>query len=87
MEHVWAKILQFHRRLVGWAGASEPLAHKKIDENVGAHFNEVRTIIFSKKYVKVLYMRFHSYKVVLCAPIPTGLRTPDFRSCSMRYSL
>ena len=27
--HVWAKILQFHRRLVGWAGATEPLAHNK----------------------------------------------------------
>ena len=30
----------------------------------------VRTIIFSKKYVKVLYMSFHSYMVVFCAPIP-----------------
>ena len=30
----------------------------------------VRTIIFSKKYVRVLYMSFHSYMVVFCAPIP-----------------
>ena len=29
VEHVWAKILQFHRRLVGWAGATEPPAHNK----------------------------------------------------------
>ena len=27
MEHVWAKIPQFYRRLVGWAGATEPPAH------------------------------------------------------------
>ena len=47
----------------------------------------VRTIIFSKKYVWVLYMGFHSYRVVFCAPIPTGPRTPDFGSCSMSYSL
>ena len=30
----------------------------------------VRTIIFSKKYVRVLYMSFHSYMVVFCDPIP-----------------
>ena len=35
-----------------------------MDENVGAHFNVVRTIIFSKKYVRILYMSFHSYRVV-----------------------
>ena len=29
-------------------------------------------------------MSFHSYRVVFCAPIPMGPRTPDFRSCSMR---
>ena len=29
VEHVWAKIPQFHRRLVGWAGAIEPPAHNK----------------------------------------------------------
>ena len=29
MEHVWAKIPQFHRRLVGSAGATEPPAHNK----------------------------------------------------------
>ena len=32
-------------------------------------------------------MSFHSYSVVFCAPISTGLRTPDFGSCSMSYSL
>ena len=32
-------------------------------------------------------MSFHSYKVVFCAPILTGPRTPDFGSCSMSYSL
>ena len=32
-------------------------------------------------------MSFHSYRVVFCAPIPTGPRTPDFGSCSMSYSL
>ena len=31
------------------------------------HCNVVRIIIFSKKYVRVLYMSFHSYKVVFCA--------------------
>ena len=29
VEHIWAKIPQFHRRLVGWAGATEPPAHNK----------------------------------------------------------
>ena len=29
VEHVWAKIPQFHRRLVGWTGATEPPAHNK----------------------------------------------------------
>ena len=29
VEHVWAKIPQFHRRLVSWAGATEPPAHNK----------------------------------------------------------
>ena len=29
VEQVWAKIPQFHRRLVGWAGATEPPAHNK----------------------------------------------------------
>ena len=29
VEHVWAKIPQFHRRLVAWAGATEPPAHNK----------------------------------------------------------
>ena len=29
VEHVWAKIPQFHRRLVGWAVATEPPAHNK----------------------------------------------------------
>ena len=47
----------------------------------------VGTNIFSKKYVRVLYVSFHSYRVVVHAPIPTGPRTPDFGSCSMSYSL
>ena len=29
-------------------------------------------------------MRFHSYRIVFCSPIPTGLRTPDFGSYGMR---
>ena len=29
VKHVWAKIPQFHRRLVGWAGATLPPAHNK----------------------------------------------------------
>ena len=29
-------------------------------------------------------MSFHSYRVVFCAPIPTGSRTPDFGSCSFK---
>ena len=29
VEHVWAKIPQFHRRLVGWAGATKPPAQNK----------------------------------------------------------
>ena len=29
VEHVWAKFPQFRRRLVGWAGATEPPAHNK----------------------------------------------------------
>ena len=32
-------------------------------------------------------MSFHSYRVVFCAPIPTGPRTSDFGSYSMSYSL
>ena len=31
-------------------------------------------------------MSFHSYRVVLCAPIPTGPRTPDFGSCIISYT-
>ena len=31
-------------------------------------------------------MSFHSYRVVFSAPMPTGLRTPDFGSCSMSYT-
>ena len=30
-------------------------------------------------------MSFHSYRVVFCAAIPTGPRTPGFGSCSMSY--
>ena len=29
VEHVWVKFPQFHRRLVGWAGTTEPPAHNK----------------------------------------------------------
>ena len=29
VDYVWAKIPQFDRRLVGWAGATEPPAHNK----------------------------------------------------------
>ena len=68
-------------------GCSRATCSKLIDENVGAHFNVVRTVIFSKKYVRVLYMSFHSYRVVFCAPIPTGPRTPDFGSCSIAFKL
>ena len=32
-------------------------------------------------------MSFHSYRVVFCAPIPTGPRTTDFGSCCMSYGL
>ena len=32
-------------------------------------------------------MSFHSYRVVFYAPIPTGLRTPDFGYCSMSYCM
>ena len=31
-------------------------------------------------------MSFHCYRVVFCAPIPTGPRTPDFGSCSVSYT-
>ena len=31
-------------------------------------------------------MSFHSYRVVFCASITTGPRTPDFGSYSMRYT-
>ena len=31
-------------------------------------------------------MSFYSYRIVFCAPSPTGPRTPDFGSCSMSYS-
>ena len=41
--------------------------------------------MISKKYVRVLYMSFHSYRVVFYVSIPTGPRTPDFGSCSMSY--
>ena len=42
--------------------------------------------MFSKKYFRVLYMSFHSYRVVFCAPIPMRLKTPDFGTCSMSYT-
>ena len=42
--------------------------------------------IFKKICQGTLY-EFYSYRVVFCAPIPTGPRTPDFGSCSMSYSL
>ena len=29
VEHVWAKIPRYHRRLVSWAGATEPPAHNE----------------------------------------------------------
>ena len=31
-------------------------------------------------------MSFHSYRLVFCAPIPMGLRTPDFGTCIMSYT-
>ena len=46
------------------------MSARRIYENIGSYFNVVRTIIFSKKYVRVLYMSFHSYMVVFWAPIP-----------------
>ena len=48
--------------------------------------DNIRTIIFSKKYVRVLYMSFYSYRVVFY-PYSTGPRTPDFGSCSISYRL
>ena len=35
-------------------------------------------IIFSKKYVRILYMSLDSYKVVLCAPISNGTVNSQF---------
>ena len=32
-------------------------------------------------------MSFQSYRVVFCAPIPTGPRTTNFGSCCMSYGL
>ena len=32
-------------------------------------------------------MSFLSYKVVFCAPIRTGPRTPDFGCCSIAFKL
>ena len=43
-------------------------------------------LYFQKKSVRVLYMSFHSYRVVFCAPIIMGPRTLDFRSCTMSYT-
>ena len=31
-------------------------------------------------------MSLHSYRIVFYDPVPTGLRTPDFGSCSMSMS-
>ena len=42
-------------------------------------------LYFQKKYVKVLYMCFHNDRVVFCAAIPMGPRTPNFASYSMSY--
>ena len=67
--------MSFHSYRVVFC-APIPTGPRTPDENVGAHFNVVRTIIFSKIYVRVLYMSFHSYRVVFCAPIPTGPRLP-----------
>ena len=87
MEHVWAKIPLFHRRLVGWVGATEPPAHNKSMRMYVPISMWYGLLYLLKKYVNVLYMSFHSYMVVFCAPIPMGPRTTDFGSFSMSYSL
>ena len=85
VEHIWEKIPQFHQRLVSWAGATEPPAHNKSMSR--CPFQCGKDYYISKKYFRVLYMSFHFYRVVFCAPIPKGPRTPNFGSCSMSYSL
>ena len=44
-------------------------------------------LLYFQKNMLGYNMSFHSYRVVFCAPIPTGPRTPDFGSGSMSYSL
>ena len=46
-----------------------------------------KILSFIGGYARVLYMSFHSYRVVFCAAIPTEPRNPDIGSCSMSYSL
>ena len=70
VEHVWAKIPHFHRRLVGWAGATEPPAHNKSMRTLVPFQCGKDYYIIKKICQGVLYMSFHSYRVVFYAPIP-----------------
>ena len=86
VEHVWAKIPQFHRRLVGWAVQQSHLLLINRWEH-RCPFQCGKDYYIFKKNMLGYSMSFHSYRVVFCDPIPKGPRNPDFGSCSMSYSL
>jgi hypothetical protein len=46
-------------------------------------------LYFQKKYVRVLYMSFHSYMVVFCAAIPRYRELPilDLVACVIPFKL
>ena len=62
VEYVWAKIPQFHRRLVGWAGAIEPPAHNK----------SMRTYVPISMWQGLLYFQKNMSRYSIWVFIPTG---------------
>ena len=87
VEHVWVKIPQFHRRLVGWAGAIEPPAHNKSMRTLVPFQCGKDYYIFKKICQGTLYEFSFLHGSIMCSYSNLGPRTPDFGSCSMSYSL
>ena len=86
VEHVWTKIPQFHRSLVGWAGATEPLViinrrERRCPFQCGNDY-----YIFKKICQGTLYEFSFLQDSILC-PYSNRTENPDFGSCSMSYSL
>ena len=72
VEHVWSKIPQFPS--VGRVQKRHLLIINLWERR--CPFRSGKDYYILRKYVGVLYMSFHSYRVVLCAPIPTDRELP-----------